>query len=716
MSDRPVYTKSRSTKRNKTARLHGAFKGGFSAGHFNTVGSKKGWKPSYEAEGEDVTTKDVEGDYYTRPEWRTKARSKSNLSSVKGRKKQTVSDFMDEEDENLFGGPDNVNDEFSHDLDRNISKQNINSDKSIEDLLSGDFSRIKGEGSIGKRLLRVLGWREQNNGSSYIYAPMEKNKNEKDDSIILSKKIKRIEVKLSKQILKDLPNPKLDTYGLDYDPFHMAPEFRAHKEMRRKRAEMRAKSAASTDGSGRMNVYRTNDIIDGEDDLQVSGNEKHGNSSGVLAYETADDFIGSTTVSGFALHDDDDHVYDNQMGFNQKKNGKLNINKEDYHHEIYDASDSEVEDLIDDGMSKHEESEKVDDFASSLSIWTGNGGKSVSGKTAVTSDGKPPMEGFVLAKGSMKTIDMKRFPGPDLPLNYSPVPHDFGTSEKIESIKNLSTNMSLDMLRARRNARKETVDENEDGHPMQRSLKPMAGGSFAALAESLKDRFTTSTKSNHANKDSSQEYTDPTKVTIQRKTLSWQPSLLLCKRLNVAFPGKNGKPFNAIETKSGIHARLEENFFQNEILGKIGNGSIKLPPKTEKYQLSGENFDVLERPTMEIMKSIFEDDSENDDVMSDIDGTDNIDNVKKDFDFDKAGENDSNIHTNEEIEPIETVLSNREIDKMEDDASEYSSDSGSDHGRKRERKHHRRKHRKGEKKKRHRKYSRSEKRKKRHKK
>lgn len=27
-------------------RFHGAFTGGFSAGHFNTVGSEEGWKPS----------------------------------------------------------------------------------------------------------------------------------------------------------------------------------------------------------------------------------------------------------------------------------------------------------------------------------------------------------------------------------------------------------------------------------------------------------------------------------------------------------------------------------------------------------------------------------------------------------------------------------------------------------------------------------------------
>eukprot|EP00743_Colponemidia_sp_Colp-15_P005277 GILK01005676.1.p1 GENE.GILK01005676.1~~GILK01005676.1.p1 ORF type:complete len:486 (+),score=69.28 GILK01005676.1:47-1504(+) len=55
-------------------RFHGAFTGGFSAGYFNTVGSKEGWAPS------------------------TFSSSRSNRASAK---RQSVEDFMDEEDKKL---------------------------------------------------------------------------------------------------------------------------------------------------------------------------------------------------------------------------------------------------------------------------------------------------------------------------------------------------------------------------------------------------------------------------------------------------------------------------------------------------------------------------------------------------------------------------------------------------------------------------------------
>lgn len=58
-------------------RFHGAFTGGFSAGYFNTVGSKEGWKPS------------------------TFVSSKSARGAVH---RQNVRDFMDEEDEEIMGG------------------------------------------------------------------------------------------------------------------------------------------------------------------------------------------------------------------------------------------------------------------------------------------------------------------------------------------------------------------------------------------------------------------------------------------------------------------------------------------------------------------------------------------------------------------------------------------------------------------------------------
>ena len=41
-------------KRQYTERLHGAFTGGFSAGHYNTVGSKNGWKPCDAAADDDA--------------------------------------------------------------------------------------------------------------------------------------------------------------------------------------------------------------------------------------------------------------------------------------------------------------------------------------------------------------------------------------------------------------------------------------------------------------------------------------------------------------------------------------------------------------------------------------------------------------------------------------------------------------------------------------
>ncbi|KNC70120.1 hypothetical protein SARC_17357, partial [Sphaeroforma arctica JP610] len=42
-------------------RFHGAFTGGFSAGFYNTVGSKEGWKPSTFTSARDKKQKDAAG-------------------------------------------------------------------------------------------------------------------------------------------------------------------------------------------------------------------------------------------------------------------------------------------------------------------------------------------------------------------------------------------------------------------------------------------------------------------------------------------------------------------------------------------------------------------------------------------------------------------------------------------------------------------------------
>lgn len=57
-------------------RFHGAFTGGFSAGYFNTVGSRDGWRPQ---------------------------QFKSTRESKAGSVHQKPEDFMDEEDNSEFG-------------------------------------------------------------------------------------------------------------------------------------------------------------------------------------------------------------------------------------------------------------------------------------------------------------------------------------------------------------------------------------------------------------------------------------------------------------------------------------------------------------------------------------------------------------------------------------------------------------------------------------
>ncbi len=55
-------------------RFHGAFTGGFSAGYYNTVGSKEGWTPST---------------------FKSSRESRDNAAA--SRKAQNVQDFMDED-------------------------------------------------------------------------------------------------------------------------------------------------------------------------------------------------------------------------------------------------------------------------------------------------------------------------------------------------------------------------------------------------------------------------------------------------------------------------------------------------------------------------------------------------------------------------------------------------------------------------------------------
>ncbi|KAL4976370.1 hypothetical protein BDW66DRAFT_135306 [Aspergillus desertorum] len=108
-------------------RLHGAFTGGFSAGYFNTVGSKEGWTPA------------------------TFVSSRQNRA--KDARKQRAEDFMDEEDIREA--------EESRNLQTNNEFSGFGSTPTDALRRGGlmDIFKVSGE-TIGVKLLKKMGWRE----------------------------------------------------------------------------------------------------------------------------------------------------------------------------------------------------------------------------------------------------------------------------------------------------------------------------------------------------------------------------------------------------------------------------------------------------------------------------------------------------------------------------------------------------------------------------
>ena len=175
-------------------RLHGAFQGGFSAGYYNTVGSKEGWEP--------------------------KQFKSSKGSAVRGSTniiRSRPQDFMDEEDVQEFGARVAMNTDYEivdsssiripmgqQDFGSSIMERrsNSNNKNTIPSLMDNSiFQDLMGPptDAIGLRMLKNMGWSEgQNIGDSKL-----------------------------KSTVSNLV-AKANQFGLDFDPFLKNPEL-AHR-------------------------------------------------------------------------------------------------------------------------------------------------------------------------------------------------------------------------------------------------------------------------------------------------------------------------------------------------------------------------------------------------------------------------------------------------------------------------------------------------------
>ena len=129
-------------------RLHGAFTGGYSAGYFNTVGSKEGWTPS------------------------TFVSSRSNRKKDEPVSQQRPEDFMDEED---LAEAEEARKLQTLDTFAGFGLVNGNTEKN-DSLI--DMLRVGGE-TMGVRLLKKMGWRE---GQGIGPKVRRKAKNEEEEA------------------------------------------------------------------------------------------------------------------------------------------------------------------------------------------------------------------------------------------------------------------------------------------------------------------------------------------------------------------------------------------------------------------------------------------------------------------------------------------------------------------------------------------------------
>jgi G patch domain-containing protein 1 len=543
---RPVFVPSgkRRTKQQQQQqqRFHGAFTGGFSAGYFNTVDTKEGWVPKQSNEEEEHTD--------------------SSLSK-KRRKPQKMEDFMDEQDFNEWGGPTSVKRDFSE-VQRKGAATTTTTTTNTEIF---SFS-VEPPPNVGRRLLRILGWRD--GGTAYVKdaavttaQAISDNNNDCIAAAHLSeRKLRRIQLQ---QNFVKLPSPKLDTCGLGYDAFREAPEFQKHRKHLRRTAQARIQAVTNKTGS---NVYRLSDLISDAQRDEVDGDvdDDHDN----MAHDTMKDFVGTKSVGGFALREDDDDVYD--AAPLAKDTRAVKIDKDQYDMELSDHNTS------DEDTSEANIHSNVGGIFSSWAAASAGEGKA----RGVTSNGRQPLLSFVIGGTSATTIQ-KRYPGPDLPLNFELRRHVFADDVCPQTFQSESV-----VERIIHTVQQASIVKREE-----RPQGAMAGATFVGLAAAMKSRFSASTSAEekavlhpglHVPSFRSATVADEPpqiieapkngkkEITLTRQTMLFVPDPLLCKRFHVK-PPSHAKS-SALERIQGAEA----SFFEKDVLMQAVGAKPRVKP------------------------------------------------------------------------------------------------------------------------------------------
>ncbi|KAJ3242202.1 hypothetical protein HDU81_006614 [Chytriomyces hyalinus] len=643
---------------NGRKRLHGAFTGGFSAGYYNTVGSKEGWQPSTFQSSRSARNKlEQKAEDYMDDE---------DLAEIKNAKKVTAT-----EDFGILGGT-------QRELERKaaVSTAIEKSDGIIASRIVQDLI-IPSSDPVGIRLLRKMGWRDGQGVGPRAKRKFHEQGEEEDihaDAHTFA----------PRDITALVTTGRVGAFGLGYDQYKNADVFRNHVQdeddeddgapkfssFSKRALKGRKEKSSEKSAFGVKGGFGTG-VFDDDDDMDVYDSTKKSSMSFSIVDDDADDGPFATygsqnqyqhkmrpskmqtkSIRGSHYQDEADAVQTTKIGFDGKPAlpgfhiASFQITAKIW----FDAPNPPPNYIPKQRLAAETAAKAVSSATANVSL-TADQRREILGEEALKGPARSVFS-YMSQKDQDrlqnlidKTSGVKKTTKEDekpiaaaIPVDkdtaaaalkgFLPFPNDEAKQERYKRFLEFRAEIiSSDVKHPPHFTERETAHELLEFSKSAHMYKP--------LSSMMASRFTSS----GTGIDTAQTASAPIERVYgaqTRKTIEFRPHKLLCKRFNIANPypevkAKPGEP--AVAAKGFSEADMQKQVLNkdtmNELLTMVvgqGPGGVGLEGGNDEEQARGSEKEAVavdekievERPAMDIFKAIFANsDSESSDESDD---------------------------------------------------------------------------------------------------